>query len=243
MNINPNMANKEVADLILLTYKDQKPFLNLDFANVTTTGLQADRVFAKGGQGAPNRVGFDSNRNGTLVIETQITPMKLYSMLSGSDIATKATFLKREVLTSATKKVTLTETPLAGSVYIYKNGDDCGAELEMTLVDKVATISDSGYEDGKVIAYYLTNATTGVQSVKFNSKTFPKAFTIYGETPWKTEDDEIVAMHLAYYKALPQSTLNLAFSSSGDPINLSMTFDLLTNDNNDIYEMSIIEEV
>jgi hypothetical protein len=238
---NPNMANKEVADLVLLNYKDKKPFLNFDFANVTTTELTAERVYATGGQGAPNRVAFDGQRKGTLVVESQITPMKLYAMLSGTDIATTATFLKREVLTSATKAVTLTETPVAGSVYIYKDGDDCGTALTITLAAKVATISDAGYTDGEVIAYYLTEVTTGVQSVKFNSKTFPKAFIIYGETPWKTEDDEEVAMHLTYYKAQPQSNMSLAFSNTGDPTSVSITFDLMADSNNNIYDMTIVE--
>jgi len=241
MAFNPNMANKEVANLILLNYKDNTPFLNFDFANVTTTSLTANRVFATGGQGAPNRVGFDSERNGTLVIETQITPMKLYAMLSGSEILTTATFLKREILTSATKAVTLTETPVAGSVYIYKDGDDCGTELTITVADKVATISDVGYTDGSVIAYYLTSVTTGVQSVKFNSTTFPKSFIIHGTTPWITEDDEGVTMHLTYYKALPQSTIDLAFSNTGDPTSITITCDLLANGSGDIYEMAIVE--
>jgi hypothetical protein len=239
MSVNPNMANREVANLILLNYKDKKPFINFDFANVSTTGLQAERVFATGGQGAPNRVGFDGQRKGTLTVETQITPMKLYAMLSGSDIETSATFLKREVLTSATLAVTLTDTPVAGSVYIYTEDDDCGTPITFTLVDKVATLT--GTTDGNFIVYYLTSKTTGVQKVKFNSKTFPKAYTIYGDTPWKTEDDEIVAMKLTYYKAQPQSTLDLAFSNTGDPTKVTITFDLLADNNNDIYDMAVVE--
>lgn len=86
MSFNPNMSNKDVADLIFLDYKSKKPWLNLDFANVTTTGLEATRDFATGGQGAPNRVAFDSNRTGTLEIQTQIATMKLFSLISGTEI-------------------------------------------------------------------------------------------------------------------------------------------------------------
>lgn len=53
MSFNPNMSNKDVADLIFLDYKSKKPWLNLDFANVTTTGLEATRDFATGGQARP----------------------------------------------------------------------------------------------------------------------------------------------------------------------------------------------
>lgn len=36
---NKNMSNREVCDLIFVDYATKKPFLNLDFANVTTTEL------------------------------------------------------------------------------------------------------------------------------------------------------------------------------------------------------------
>ena len=51
---NPNMANREVCDLIFVDYATKKPFLNLDFANVTTTELTGESVFAYGGKGHPN---------------------------------------------------------------------------------------------------------------------------------------------------------------------------------------------
>lgn len=41
-NSNTNMANREVADLIFVDYATKKPFLNLDFANVTTTELTGE---------------------------------------------------------------------------------------------------------------------------------------------------------------------------------------------------------
>lgn len=241
MAFNPNMSNREVANLSLITYETGLPFLYVDFANLSTTNLQADRVFAVGGQGAPNRIAFDGKRQGTLKVETQITPMKFYAMLAGSNISTTATVLRREKLTSATKAVTLTDTPVAGTVHIFEASDDCGTELTITVASKTATISDSGYTDGEVIAYYFTALTTGVTSVTFDTKTFPKAFVVCGETPWKTESDEIVAMKLQYFKAQPQSNFEISFSNTGEAVNLSITFDLLANSDNKIYEMTIEE--
>lgn len=241
MSFNPNMSNKEVADLIFLNFKDKTPFLNLDYANVTTTGLQADREYATGGQGAPRRVAFDYNRNGTLTIQTQITTMKLFSMLSGSEITESFKYVKRIVLPANAGKLTIPDNIsfTAGSVYVYAENDDCGTALEITVTDKEITLP-SGSTTGNFIVYGIVNVTTGAQTVKFNSKTFPKAFTVYGETPWKTEDDEIVAMHLAYYKAVPQSAFELSFSNTG-VIDMSITCDLLADDNNNMYDMSIVE--
>lgn len=241
MSFNPNMSNREVADLTLVNYETKAPFLKVDFANVSTTNLTADRAFAIGGQGAPNRIAFDSKRNGTLMVQTQITPMKLYAMLGGTTVGTSVDVLKREEKTSATKAVTLTDTPVAGSVSLFLATDDCGTPLDITVSGSTVTITETGYTDGQVIAYYLSNETTGVTSVTFDAKTYPKAFVVYGETPWKTESDEIVAMKLTYHKAQPQSNFEISFSNTGDPVTLSITFDLLRDEDDKMYTMAIVE--
>lgn len=240
MGFNPNMSNKEVAELIFLEYASQKPYLNLDFANVTTTGLEASREFATGGVGAPNRITFDYGRKGTLKIDTQIATMKLFSMLSGADLETSFKYAKRYELAATDGKLTIPDTIVEGTVNVFAEGDDCGTALEVTVADKEITLP-SGTTTGNFIVYAIVNVPSGAQTVKFNSKTFPKAFTIYGNTPWKTEDDEIAEMRLAYYKAVPQSTFELAFSNTGI-INMSITCDLLADKNDDIYDMSLIEE-
>ena len=241
MSMNPNMANREVMDLILLDYQDKTPFLNLDFANVTTTDLAATRVFAKGGRGAPNRVGFDGERTGTLKIDTQITPMKLYAMLSGSEVVKTASWMKRVVKTASnndsTFTITLDEEPAAGSVSVFEVGDDCGAKVECTVSGSTVTLTGGAAKE--YIVYYFVKKTAGVETVKFTSKSFPKAFIMHGTTPWKTEDDEIAMMHLVYYKAQPQANFSLAFSSTGDPTTLSITCDLLANEDGDIYDMQL----
>ena len=43
-NKNANFANREVADLMLLDYSTKKMFLNVDWANVTSTSFEGDRV-------------------------------------------------------------------------------------------------------------------------------------------------------------------------------------------------------
>lgn len=239
MGFNPNMSNKEVADLIFLEYTSQKPYMNLDFANVTTTNLESSREYATGGQGAPNRITFDHSRKGTLKIDTQIATMKLFSMLSGADLETSFKYAKRYELAAVDGKLTITDEIVAGTVNVFAEGDDCGTALEVTVTNGEITLP-SGSE-GNFIVYAIVNVASGAKSVKFNSKTFPKAFTIYGVTPWKTEDDEIAEMHLTYYKAVPQSTFELAFSNSGI-ISMSITCDLLADKNDDIYDMSLVDE-
>ena len=136
MAFNPNMANREVMNVVLLDYKSKVPFLNVDFANVSTTNFTANRVYARGGWGAPNRVGFDGERTGTLQIDTQIMPAKLFALLSGKDIEKSAKILKREELTAAEGGLTLSEDPLEGTAQVFAAGDDCGtpiAEVSVSL--------------------------------------------------------------------------------------------------------------
>lgn len=238
MAMNPNMANREVMNLVLLDYKTKVPYMDIDFANVSTTNFQANRVYAKGGWGAPNRVGFDGERNGTLQIDTQIMPAKLFALLSGKDIAKTATVLKREVLTAGADGIQLSEAPKAGTVQVFAASDDCGTPIADAKVAEKKVTSTSITENKNYIAYYYLEKTTGVQSIKFDADTFPKAFEIRGEMPFKTEDEEEVMCDLTYFKAQPQATFNLAFQNTGDPTTVSITFDCYANQDGDIYDMT-----
>jgi len=100
-HVNPNMSNREVADFTLVDFKTKQPWLNVDFANVTTTEMAATRVLAKGGRGAAPRVPFDGERTCTMKVDTQITPMKLFAMLAGTEILTSGKVFTRERLTLA----------------------------------------------------------------------------------------------------------------------------------------------
>ena len=53
MGFNSTMANREVCDLIFVDYSTRLPFLNLDFANTSSTELTGETVFAYGGKGHP----------------------------------------------------------------------------------------------------------------------------------------------------------------------------------------------
>lgn len=236
MSFNPNMSNKDVANLVFLNYSDKKRFLDLDYANVTTTGLEATREYATGGQGAPNRITFDGGRKGTLKIETQIGTMKLFSMLSGDELKSTFKYMKRiKVTCDSATAITIPSTysPITGSVQVASVNDP---ETDITVTVSGNEITGSSLS-GDYYVYFMEQSTSG-KSVSFNSTHFPKAYQIYGETPWKTENDEIADMHLTYYKASPQSQFELAFSNTGI-INMSITFDLLVDGDGNLFDMSI----
>ena len=241
---NPNMANREVCDLIFVDYATKKPFLNLDFANVSTTELTGESVFAYGGKGHPKRVQFSGERGGTITIETQIQTVKLWQMITGGEVSKTAKFVTRveTVTDDAGTEITLTDTPVVGTVVVYAANDDCGTELACTVADKVITLTTALTGGDKVIVYYMKEVTDGVQRINIKSTSFPKNFIVYGDTVMKTEDDEVLPYKLTAYKVAPQSNMSLSFSNTGDPGTITITCDLMADGDDNMLDLILIEE-
>lgn len=243
MGFNSNMANREVCDLIFLDYSTKKPFLNMDYANVSTTELTGESVFAYGGKGHPKRVQFSGEKGGTLTIETQMQSVKLWQLITGGDRSKSAKYVVRKELVSEDgTKVTLTDTPVAGTVVVYAAGDDCGTELEFTAADKEITFTSSLTAGDSVIVYYMKEVTTGVERISIKSTSFPKNFIVYGDTVMNTEDNEVLPYRLIAYKCAPQSNLSLSFSNNGDPGTITVTCDLMADQDNNILDLILEEE-
>lgn len=235
-NKNANFANREVADLMLVDYSTKKLFLNVDWANVTSTSFEGDRVFATGGQGAPNRVQFDGSRTGTLTIEAQVYPVKVFQMLSGNDLGTTANFLKREKVTAAdTTKLEVSAEIASTAVQVFKADDDMGTEITTTGATgkEVTCTVESGVE--YIVYYYAKQAAA--QVVHLDSHHFPKAYRVEGSIPYKTENDDIIEAHPIWYKAAPQAGFELSWQNTGDPVSLTMTFDVLADENGDMFSL------
>lgn len=235
---NPNMANREVCDLVLCDYNTQRPVLAMDYANTTTTNVTGEAVYAYGGWSHPTRVTFTGNKGGTLVVETQIQPFKLYGILSGAAIQKTAKFLHKETVTVTEDNLqaTLPSAPV-GPVNVFAH-DDLETVVEATVEGTAVTLPAAGEYD----VYYVEEIKENVQKLNINNTTFPKAFTIYGNTIYKTEDDELLPFKMIYYKASPQSNFTITNSNTGDPTSLSITFDLMVNTDGDLMDMLLIEE-
>ena len=231
---NVNFANREVANLLISEYSTGNQFLYVDWANVSSTSFEADRVFATGGQGAPNRVQFDSQRTGTLTIEAQVYPAKVFQMLSGNDAGTTGTYTAREVVTGADGTLTITGTASGNTVQVFRADDDCGTMIEATLADKVVT-GDEIEAGVQYAVYYFTNVTDATV-IRFDSATFPKAYRVEGDVPFKREDDVIVQSHHIWYKAAPQASFELSWQNTGDPASITLTFDVMADDQGRIYD-------
>lgn len=239
------MANREVADMIFQEYKTKKIFLSVDYANTSSQELTGETVYAYGGKGHPKKVSFSGDRGGTLTIETQIQTPKLWEMMSGGTGSTTATIMKKVNATiGSTNTITLdTEDTLTqGQVWVYDATDtNLDTELEVTSVSDQTITLTSGSENDPVIVFYTTQKTD-VYNINIKSTSFPRAFTVYGDTYMKTTDDDILPYLFKAYKAVPQPTMSLAFSNNGDPATVTITCDLLVDDDGNLLDLTLLPE-
>ena len=88
----------------------------------------------------------------------------------------------------------------------------------------------------------MKELTDKVERINIKSTTFPKNFIVYGDTIMKTEDDEVLPYHLVAYKVAPQSNISLSYSNNGDPASITITCDMMADQDDNILDLILIEE-
>ena len=233
-----NMANRQCCDVHILDYATMKPWMLVDFCNTTTAGFSADAVYANK-KGAKD-IKFDNPLEGTMKLNFQVHPFQIYALYSDGEIETSALIARRENVTGAAEgKLTLTNTPKAGTVYAVD--PDTGKIIEGTVSEKefTATTTSEIKEGTTYEVSYLEEKTAVVKKISFNNKKTPKDFFIQMETVDKDEKGNLVPVRITAYKASPNRTLDLSFSSDGDPAEIEIELSVLQNEDGDV--MDIIE--
>lgn len=233
-----NMANRQCCDVHILDYATMKPWMLVDFCNTTTAGFSADAVYANK-KGAKD-IKFDNPLEGTMKLNFQVHPFQIYALYSDGEIETSALIARRENVTGVAEgKLTLTNTPKAGTVYAVD--PDTGKIIEGTVSEKefTATTTSEIKEGTTYEVSYLEEKTAGVKKISFNNKKTPKDFFIQMETVDKDEKGNLVPVRITAYKASPNRTLDLSFSSDGDPAEIEIELSVLQNEDGDV--MDIIE--
>ena len=233
-----NMANRQCCDVHILDYATMKPWMLVDFCNTTTAGFSADAVYANK-KGAKD-IKFDNPLEGTMKLNFQVHPFQIYALYSDGEIETSALIARRENVTGAAEgKLTLTNTPKAGTVYAVD--PESGKIIEGTVAEKEFTATTvSEIKEGTTYEVsYLEEKTAGVKKISFNNKKTPKDFFIQMETVDKDEQGKLVPVRITAYKASPNRTLDLSFSSNGDPAEIEIELSVLQNEDGDV--MDIIE--
>ena len=138
-------------------------------------------------------------------------------------------------------KLTLPDQPKDGTLFVYGKGDVGGTQIEGSVAEKVFTATtDSEIAVGKKYdVSYIVNDST-LQLVKINDNQELADFRVDAEINQKSEQGVVTPLHITCYKATPQRNIELAFVAEGDPITLKITFDLMTDADDefvDIYQI------
>jgi hypothetical protein len=232
MTQNTLLAQRQVLNLDLRVNPDKTPYMTIDFANVSGFELaEGNVVYATGGYDAPRLVSFSSPGDATLKLETQAYTPQLLALIMGSKLGNSGVVSVKETLEVASGAATLGQTPISGTAVLYALNDDYGTPVACTVAGQAVTITDAGVADGdKLIARYLFTKTTGVMSIEVNVGTpMPELYAI-GETIYKSTDGVNHYAHIEFFRLALRQAFNFSFSNSGDPSNITLTFDVLAND-------------
>lgn len=246
---------KDCANLTLLSKSTGQPVIFSDYANVSTNEWKADRAYASA-KGA-RAISWDHNREGTLAVEMEVFDLKWLALLAGTQIVEgEQQIAKREVVyVGATKKATLSGTPIDGSINVVKLGGD---EVEhvgepLSEVDSAPTGSQfmaTGNEItfatdavvGEAYAVYYLVLDTNVKSFSISADSFPEAFHVIADAlirEKETGTDSFV--QIDFPNARPQSNFTITMDT-GNPTKLSVTFDLFPDKKGNMGTFKVLGE-
>lgn len=224
---------KEVMDINLLDFKTKQPIVFIDYATATSNENTGERLDLTGGRGNAKQMSFDHSKASTFTLNVPLVDLNLLSILTGDDIGSGVgEIFKREVLTvtgsAGSEKITLAQTPISGSVSVYKLEGlrDNGTPVTVDNVTGKDVDLSGAVAGDEVVAFYQYAAPASSKRVSVKSTKFPKAVEIFGTGLARNQEDEQdYPCHVHVFKARPQN--NFTFTMSGtEATNLELTFDL-----------------
>lgn len=238
-----NKANRQVCDLDIRFLETKEPFLFFDTANTTTTSVSSDSVYAMA-KGA-RKIAFQNPLEGTLAVEAQVYPTKLFALLSDGIIDTTAYVAVKERIKCTTAGTLTVTGAVTGSVFVYADGEFGDSDSKIAGTYATPTFTATTAADIAVDSYYDVGyivQKSDVKKVAFNNNRLPSDYFITADTVEKEEDGTLVPYKMTYFKASVQRNFELAFSSEGDPATVTVTFDLLEDEDENFIEMVEITE-
>lgn len=250
---NSIRANREVCNIVIVDYETGRPLLDFEYGNTTGFNITSDSVYAMGH--GSKKIAFNNPLEGEFTLTCQCLPFKLYALYSDGKIDTTGSYYKKATVKAAVAEKLVfnfgsgDDKFVAGSVTVYKKGkfgeDESivagtydEATKTFTATTKSDIVADAEYEVGGLIS-----RSTGIQAVKLNDARIPKAVKIYMDTLNKDKDGNMVPYHMTIHKASIQRNLELSYTSDGDPQEITLTFDALTKDKDNFFEMVEIDDL
>lgn len=263
-NQNSQFGIKEVMNLTICEYAVNsqlaKPFVVIDYAQVTGLEHSSDRIFINGGRGNKKLLGFDHSKSVTLKLTLPLVDFKLLSKITGDNIQNKiAKMFKAEtkmVLSDNNGNyIPLEKEPLDNT--LFANILSGYRELEDNLIVVPNTKTPQANECSVVVengearlyvnkdtcpygseirVHYTHQSIKETQKIVFSADKFPKYVTLKGDTLFRnqvTTEDEVY--NFIGYKCQFQGNFTLNMSAT-DPTVLELTVDLYAHKDKETQE-------
>ena len=243
-----NYAISDSANLRIREKSTGNIVLYTPYANNTSAEFTSEQVYANA-KGA-RAVRFDHNKQGQLMCEFEVFDLKWIAILLGGSWSTGVVSVaQRDVLTaSGTNTITLTGTPKSGSLAIFKlKADNLEHDVEQVLTTAtlaankytitgsvVSLFADSAPAGTKFVAYYLKDSASTAETISIKTDEYPVSYEVIGDTMMARKHDgvtEFIQFKCPNSKPLGNLTLTM---QKGGVTNLSATFDLFGDENNDM---------
>lgn len=189
---------KDVANLTFYDLATGKPEIRLDILKMSNMELTNERAELRGGSGNKKIITLEYNRNITFNCQNAVLNPKFLGMQVGKDLTTGAqTVYEREVLVAQTSgttgktEVTLSQTPLNGTVHAFKTSDEFGAEVTATIAGNKVQFNDTAVAAGTEVAvYYQYTSGATSETINITADDFSKFYRVTGDFLMVPTDDE-----------------------------------------------------
>lgn len=236
----PNkIAARDCGEFQLTNLATKNIDFRVDFANTFNLNISSEVTKAK--KRGRNAVNFNDPMEGTVESEMQVFPFEVWSLLGNGTITIGG---DRCVITSvkATAEGTLTlpDTPNNNTVFVFDKGGMVpgGERIEGEVSTKTFTATTStDIVAGKSydVSYFTHDENMSV--VKINDDTQLADYRIDAQIPQKSERGREILMHITCFKATPQRNFELSYAAEGDPVTLTLTFDLSVDEDGEFVDM------
>jgi hypothetical protein len=233
---NLRYGMKEVANVIFFDISTKKPAIFFDTLKVATIENESESAEARGGQGNNKILSWDFGRSATLTLQDALLSDTSLSLLAGNAVnESNVRVVGREVLTAVldgtapATKVSLAQTPITGTVSVYKmSGAIMTTEVTtFTLSSKDVKIATGTNVGDQLMVFYEYTLASGASQITFSGNAFPATYRVVGDTVVRGEDGVDRKMQFVIPKAKLQSNFSLAMDAENVGT-FDFTLDILT---------------
>jgi hypothetical protein len=219
---NLRYGMKEVANVIFFDISTKKPVIFFDTLKVSTIENESEQAEVRGGQGNNKLMSWDFGRTATLTLQDALLSDTSLALLSGNAVnEANVKVVGRETVTAVLDgtapavKLSLSQTPIANSVAVYKvsNGIMTTEVTTFTVSSKDVKISTGGNAGDQYMVFYEYTVATGASQVTFSGNSFPSTYRVVGDTVVRGEDGIDRKMQFVIPKAKLQSNFSLAMDA------------------------------